>query len=383
MSNNTYTGPTTISSGILMIGQGNPGEPGSIVSSVVNNSGTLIFNRVEDLTYAGAISGSGTMEKQGAGKLVLTGTHSYTGVTTVSAGTLLVNGSVSGAVSVQTAGTLGGTGRVGGNTTIDGRLAPGAGIGTLRINGNCTWNGRGSPTMLFELGNSGSDKLEITGAFTKGTGTTYQFDFLGTGAGITNGTVITLATFASTSFTAANFSYTNLAPGYSGTFSIAGGTQLQFQVSSLTPLQSWRLAHFGTTADSGDAADFANPDGDEYVNLLEFARDGNPKSSGNDGKMVAKFTTISGTSYFTLTLPIVVGATFSGAGEKVSAAVDGIIYRIQGSTDLVDFTTTPVFEVTPALSADMPVLSPGWEYRTFRLGAGSKGFLRVPVSAAP
>ncbi|MGI8601368.1 MAG: autotransporter-associated beta strand repeat-containing protein [Verrucomicrobiales bacterium] len=382
VSNNTYTGPTTISSGSLMIGQGNAGEPGSIVSSVVNNNATLIFNRVEDLTYVGAISGPGTMEKQGAGKLTLTGTHSYTGVTTVSAGTLLVNGSLSSPVSVQTAGTLGGTGTVGGNTTIDGRLAPGAGIGTLRINGNCTWNGHGSPTMLFELGNSGSDKLEITGAFTKGTGTSYQFDFLGTGAGITNGTVITLATFASTNFTAANFSHTNLAFGYSGTFSIAGGT-LQFQVSSLTPLQSWRLAHFGTTADSGDAADFANPDGDEYVNLLEFVRDGDPNSSGTDGKMVSKFTTFSATSYFALTLPILVGATFSGAGEKVSAAVGGIIYRIQGSPDLVDFTTTPVFEVTPAISAGMPALSPGWEYRTFRLAADSQGFLRLAVIAAP
>jgi autotransporter-associated beta strand protein len=59
VSNNTYTGPTTISSGSLMIGQGNPGEPGSIASSVVNNSATLIFNRVEDLTYAGVITDPG------------------------------------------------------------------------------------------------------------------------------------------------------------------------------------------------------------------------------------------------------------------------------------------------------------------------------------
>src|SRR5262249_5358501 len=29
VSNNTYTGPTTITSGTLMIGQGNPGDPGS------------------------------------------------------------------------------------------------------------------------------------------------------------------------------------------------------------------------------------------------------------------------------------------------------------------------------------------------------------------
>ena len=165
--------------------------------------------------------------------------------------------------------------------------------------------------------------------------------------------------------------------------SIVGGTQLQFQLGSLTPLEAWRLAHFGTTANSGDAADAANPDGDESINLLEFARDGNPKSGAKDGKMVSKFATISGTSYLTLTLPVVAGATFSGAGEQVSAPIAAIVYRIQGSSDLADFTTTPVFEVTPALSAGMPVLSPGWEYRTFRLGTSSKGFFRVAVSAAP
>src|SRR5207302_1949410 len=92
VSDNTYTGATTISSGILMIGQGGAGEPGSIASIVVNNSGTFVFNRVEDVTYAGTISGSGAMTKQAAGKLTLTGTNTYTGATTVTAGTLLVDG---------------------------------------------------------------------------------------------------------------------------------------------------------------------------------------------------------------------------------------------------------------------------------------------------
>src|SRR5437667_1495319 len=104
VSDNTYTGPTTISSGTLMVGQGNPGQPGSIVSSVVNNSGTLVFNRVEDLTYAGAINGPGAMTKQAAGRLVLTGTHSYTGITTVGAGALLVNGVIGASAVTVTAG---------------------------------------------------------------------------------------------------------------------------------------------------------------------------------------------------------------------------------------------------------------------------------------
>src|SRR5204863_9420548 len=56
VSDNTYTGGTTISSGTLMIGQGNAGQPGSIVGDMENNA-TLSFNRVEDLTYVGSISG--------------------------------------------------------------------------------------------------------------------------------------------------------------------------------------------------------------------------------------------------------------------------------------------------------------------------------------
>jgi fibronectin-binding autotransporter adhesin len=143
VSDNTYTGSTTISSGILMIGQGNPGEPGSIASSVVNNSGALIFNRVEDLTYAGAISGAGVVEKQGAGKLVLTGTHRYTGVTTVSAGSLFVNGVIGASAISVTGGILSGNGFIQGPVTIQfaGRLAPGTSIGTLTISNSLSLSG--------------------------------------------------------------------------------------------------------------------------------------------------------------------------------------------------------------------------------------------------
>jgi len=145
VSNNTYTGPTTISSGTLMIGQGNPGDPGSIASGIVNNSATLVFNRVEDLTYAGAINGTGALTKQAAGRLVLTGTHTYTGPTTVSAGTLLVNGVIdASAVTVTTGGTLGGNGTVKGPVTVQstGRLAPGVSIGALTISNSLTLSGR-------------------------------------------------------------------------------------------------------------------------------------------------------------------------------------------------------------------------------------------------
>jgi len=142
-SDSTYTGPTTISSGILMIGQGNPGNPGSIVSSVVNNSGTLVFNRVEDLAYGGAINGAGAVTKQAAGKLTLTGTHTYTGATTVGAGTLLLNGVIGASAVTVAGGTLGGNGLIKGPVTIQpaGRLAPGTSIGALTISNSLNLSG--------------------------------------------------------------------------------------------------------------------------------------------------------------------------------------------------------------------------------------------------
>ena len=141
VSDNTYTGPTTITSGVLMIGQGNPGEPGSIASPVVNNSGLLIFNRVENLSYGGTISGTGSMEKQATGTLTLTGTNSYTGSTTVTAGTLLVNGILGNSPITVLNGTLGGNGAILGPVTVLGTLAPGTSIGVLTISNSLSLSG--------------------------------------------------------------------------------------------------------------------------------------------------------------------------------------------------------------------------------------------------
>ncbi|MEM7385978.1 MAG: hypothetical protein AAF514_13640 [Verrucomicrobiota bacterium] len=45
---------------------------------------------------------------------------------------------------------------------------------------------------------------------------------------------------------------------------------------SLSPAQSWRNTHFGTTEDVGDAADDADPDGDLLTNIVERALGGDP-----------------------------------------------------------------------------------------------------------
>jgi fibronectin-binding autotransporter adhesin len=70
---NTYSGTTTVSGGTLQIGNG--GTAGSIAGNVaLSNTAALVFNRSNDLTYAGAISGTGSLTKSGAGALTLSGT---------------------------------------------------------------------------------------------------------------------------------------------------------------------------------------------------------------------------------------------------------------------------------------------------------------------
>lgn len=86
---NTHSGGTTISGGTLQIG--NNGTSGSIAGNIANNS-ALIFHRSDDLSYGGAITGTGTLEKKGAGRLSLSsGSSSYSGVTTITEGAIRVS----------------------------------------------------------------------------------------------------------------------------------------------------------------------------------------------------------------------------------------------------------------------------------------------------
>jgi fibronectin-binding autotransporter adhesin len=103
INSSTYTGATTINSGTLQIGNG--GNTGSIAgTSPVTNNASLVFNLSNDpnpdLTVANVISGSGTLTKQGNGRVILTGNSSYTGATTITTGTLQVgNGGTTGSIT--------------------------------------------------------------------------------------------------------------------------------------------------------------------------------------------------------------------------------------------------------------------------------------------
>jgi len=94
-------------------------------------------------SYAGVLSGPGSLVKTGSGVQTLSGASTFSGPITVSQGTLLVNGSLAGSgVTVQANGTLGGSGTISSPVVINGALRPGNNnIGKLTVNGSVTLSG--------------------------------------------------------------------------------------------------------------------------------------------------------------------------------------------------------------------------------------------------
>ncbi|MEY3481789.1 MAG: hypothetical protein RIQ71_2564, partial [Verrucomicrobiota bacterium] len=110
-------------------------------------TGALNLNQSDRMTLSAILSGSGALNQRGSGTTEVTGlSTAYTGLTTVSAGKLLVNGSIANsAVTVQNGATLGGDGTVGVLTILDGgTLSPGNSPGNLTVAGNVIWNGGGN-----------------------------------------------------------------------------------------------------------------------------------------------------------------------------------------------------------------------------------------------
>ena len=73
----------------VQIGAG--GTTGTLGSGAVVDNATLTFNRSNALTVANAISGSGGLVQAGSGTTSLMASNSYSGTTTISAGTLNAN----------------------------------------------------------------------------------------------------------------------------------------------------------------------------------------------------------------------------------------------------------------------------------------------------
>ncbi len=142
---NSYTGTTTINSGVLRIGSG--GAAGSIASTQVTGStgATLAFNRSDALTFTSTLSGGiglRLMSGTTTFNTVNAGTSTFTGLTTIDSGaTMIIGGNQFAASGVPgAASTIVNNGnltifRIGTTTQgLDFSTAAITGIGSLTLN---------------------------------------------------------------------------------------------------------------------------------------------------------------------------------------------------------------------------------------------------------
>ena len=122
-SQNTFSGAITAGSA------GGVFDAGGVLTGGTPNSAAV-------LNITGPISGTGRITKNGPGTVVISNaTNSWGGGTTINAGTLVANGNLPGAVTVNSTATLQGTGSVGGLLTVanGGVVRPGNSPGQLSV----------------------------------------------------------------------------------------------------------------------------------------------------------------------------------------------------------------------------------------------------------
>ena len=99
---NSHTGTTNVQEGKLI------GDTDSIPGNVAISSGaSLVFDQATAGEASGAISGQGSLEKDGAGELTLLGSNSYSGTTRIMEGNLIgTSSSIPGNVEINKALSL-------------------------------------------------------------------------------------------------------------------------------------------------------------------------------------------------------------------------------------------------------------------------------------
>ncbi|HEV2328275.1 MAG TPA: glycosyl hydrolase family 79 C-terminal domain-containing protein, partial [Verrucomicrobiae bacterium] len=159
------TGPISISSNSLTINSGgidmlSASNNATIDSALVlgaSQNWAIAPDRV--LTVNGPMSGAGNLTLW-QGTVILTGTNSCTGATTVSNGMLEVNGSMANPIAV-TGGTLTGTGVLTGPVSVStgGAVSPGPGFAELFVSNTLAVQSGGSISMDVNAATGASDEI--------------------------------------------------------------------------------------------------------------------------------------------------------------------------------------------------------------------------------
>ena len=232
--------------------------------SVAAGTRTFTFQGNGDVAVSGVIS-NGTaatlnLVKLGAGRLILSGTNTFTGTTAINGGTLLVNGAVGpGGVTLANS-TLGGNGVISGpvNVQAGATLAPGTSPGRLTVS-NSVMLAAGSTTRMeisrLPLTN---DSLAVSGSLNYG-GTLAVTNLAGTLAAGDSFKLFSAASYAG-SFAVSNLPPLASALGWNfiatnGTLTVVttmatNPTNLDAIVSGTTVTLAWPADHVGWRLES-------------------------------------------------------------------------------------------------------------------------------------
>ena len=375
LGSNSSSGTTTVTNGMLQIGDG--GTSGSVGSGGISLSGAglLAFNRADSVTITNSIGGGGgTLSQMGSGTLIVTGRGASYGQTVISDGTLQIgdggaNGSIgAGAITnnsvlvinsstnvtfansqaIRGTGVLiqmgtGTTTLVASNTTYSG--------GTLISGGTLQVGGGGSGSQYDTNGSLGTGNVtnNATPAFSRRIASdTASNNISGTGALTVSGNSTALTLAGSNS--------------YSGLTTINSGNSLRIGTGSINgTLGTGSVSNAGTLS-------FNRSDLYTVTSAISGA--------GALSQIGTGTTTLSGSNTYTGTTSITAGSLIvASTGSLSSSAVSishGATFRYNGSSSLASSITvggggsgravlggTGTINSEVALNSLNDVLSPG------------------------
>ena len=340
-ADNPYTGTTSISAGTVQIGDG--GTTGSVGGPIANN-GTLRYNRSDSLVLTQPISGTGGVQFAGSGDTTLQVANTFSGETTLSAGTLVLAESLALQNSTLTYSTTGGS-----LTVLD----PVAAVTLGGLAGD----------RAFPLTNTLGTALALT-VGGNNSSTTYSASPVGTGASLTKNGTVTLTLTGAHAYTGNtlvnagtlsidtgstfNTAAANLGTGGTARILVNGGT-LNASASSLVTNASVGLAVAAGTANftGGITTDTGSSSAESFINVtggtLNAASISLSRGSLNQGSEPANGQTnqglyINGGSvHVTGTLGI---GAISGANSSVSTRMDSGSLTVDGAVTLGINNTT-------------------------------------------
>ena len=266
------------------------------------------------------------LTKKGGGVWTLSGSNLYSGSTTVSAGTLRVNGALAaGAVSVSANATLEGVGSIGGLVTLNSNahLAPGTAstAGTLTVAGLTLKSGS---LLDMDLGSpGGSDQVLVGGTLT----------ISGGKLNLTNRGGIETAPYTLIDYAtqAGSFSSLTLAAQPTGytcqLVDNAANTSVDLDVTGWPRIVSWESVRTHGTV--GDAA-LAIPDDDKFSE---------PRSGGVRRLLVTFDRPIAPESFLASSVQIA-GNDLTGAAINLSLVSIATSFRNGNTIGVVDFAAS-------------------------------------------